>query len=320
MQAPIVSIRYPTANQNTLLTSICTSMDLNRFRGVFTALITPFSNGKVDEGAFERLVERQIAAGVHGLVPVGTTGETSTLSPEEHKRVVSLCVEIAGGRVPVMAGAGSNSTEEAIDFVRHASDCGADGALVVTPYYNRPNQEGLYRHYEAVNAAARIPVFVYNVPSRTSIDIANETLARLALLPRIAGIKDATGDVDRVTAQLKLCGPSWIMLSGDDPSALGYMAHGGHGCISVSSNVAPAACAAFCEASLAGDFAGARDIQGRLIRLHKALFLDASPSPTKFALSHLGYCREDARLPVIPCSPVHHEEIIAAMAEAGVTS
>jgi 4-hydroxy-tetrahydrodipicolinate synthase len=295
-------------------------MDLNRFKGVFTALITPFSNGKVDEGAFERLVERQIAGGVHGLVPVGTTGETSTLSPEEHKRVVSRCVEIAAGRVPVMAGAGSNSTEEAVDFVRHAGECGADGALVVTPYYNRPNQEGLYQHYSAVNAAARVPVFVYNVPSRTSVDIANDTLSRLAPLPWIAGIKDATGDMTRATVQLKSCGPSWTMLSGDDPTALGYMAHGGHGCISVSSNVAPEACAAMFEACLAGDYAGARQIQNRLIRLHKALFLDASPSPTKFALSRLGYCAEDARLPIIPCDPAHHAEIIAAMEEAGVIS
>jgi 4-hydroxy-tetrahydrodipicolinate synthase len=295
-------------------------MDLNRFKGVFTALITPFSNGKVDEDAFERLVERQIAAGVHGLVPVGTTGETSTLSAEEHKRVVTLCVEITAGRVPVMAGAGSNSTDEAIDFVRHAGDCGADGTLVVTPYYNRPNQEGLYQHYAAINAAAQVPVFVYNVPSRTSLDIANETLARLARLPWIAGIKDATGDMSRATTQLKSCGPSWALLSGDDPSALGYMAHGGHGCISVTSNVAPSACARMFEACLAGDFTRAREIQGRLIRLHKALFLDASPSPTKFALSRLGYCAEDARLPIIPCDPSHHAEIIAAMDEAGVTS
>lgn len=320
MRAPIVALQDLTANQNTLLTSICTLMNLNRFRGVFTALITPFSNGKVDESAFARLVERQIAAGVHGLVPVGTTGETSTLSPDEHKRVVSLCVEIAAGRVPVMAGAGSNSTDEAVDFVRHAGDCGADGALVVTPYYNRPNQEGLYQHYAAVNAVAQVPVFVYNVPSRTSIDIANDTLARLALLPWISGVKDATGEMVRATVQLKACGPSWIMLSGDDPSALGYMAHGGHGCISVSSNVAPAACAAMFEACLTGDYVAARDIQSRLIRLHKALFLDASPSPTKFALSRLGYCAEDTRLPIIPCDLAHHAEIIAAMDEAGVIS
>ena len=295
-------------------------MDLNRFKGVFTALVTPFSNGQVDEEAFVRLVERQIAAGAHGLVPVGTTGETSTLCPEEHKRVVRLCVETVAGRAPVMAGAGSNSTDEAIDFVRHAGDCGADGALVVTPYYNRPNQEGLYRHYAAVNAAASVPVFVYNVPSRTSVDISNATLARLSVLPNIVGIKDATGDLGRASLQSKQCGDGWVMFSGDDPSALGYMAHGGVGCISVTSNIAPGVCGAMFEACLAGDFSRAREIQGRLIRLHRALFLDASPSPTKFALARLGLCGEAARLPITPCDPSHHAEIIAAMDEAGVVA
>jgi len=295
-------------------------MNPNLFKGVFTALITPFSGGNVDEAAFARLVERQIAAGVHGLVPVGTTGETSTLSHEEHRRVVSLCVEVAGGRVPVIAGAGSNATEEALDFVRHAGECGADGALVVTPYYNRPNQEGLYRHYAALNHASRVPVFVYNVPSRTSIDISNDTLARLARLPNIAGVKDATGDMPRVSLQRKQCGESWVMLSGDDPSALGYMAHGGHGCISVTANVAPGACAAMFKACLAGDFAQARAVQANLIRLHKALFLDASPGPTKFALAHLGLCEEDARLPITACDTAYHAEILAAMDEAGVTA
>jgi 4-hydroxy-tetrahydrodipicolinate synthase len=308
------------ATPRVTFTSLCTLMNPNLFKGVFTALITPFSGGNVDEGAFTRLVERQIAAGVHGLVPVGTTGETSTLSPTEHKRVVSLCVEVAAGRVPVIAGAGSNATEEALDFVRHAGDCGADGALVVTPYYNRPNQEGLYRHYAALNDAARVPVFVYNVPSRTSVDITNDTLARLASLPNIAGVKDATGDMPRVSVQRKHCGDDWIMLSGDDPSALGYMAHGGHGCISVTANVAPGACAAMFEACLAGDYTGARGLQAQLIRLHKALFLDASPGPTKFALAHLGLCGEDARLPITSCHPSHHAEILAAMDEAGVTS
>ncbi len=295
-------------------------MNPNLFKGVFTALITPFSGGNVDEAAFVRLVERQIAAGAHGLVPVGTTGETSTLSHEEHRRVVSLCVEVAAGRVPVIAGAGSNATEEALDFVRHAGECGADGALVVTPYYNRPNQEGLYRHYAALNDAARVPVFVYNVPSRTSVDISNDTLVRLAGLSNIAGVKDATGDMARASVQRKQFGDQWIMLSGDDPSALGYMAHGGHGCISVTANVAPGACAAMFEACLAGDFVTARTLQNRLIRLHKALFLDASPGPTKFALAHLGLCAEDSRLPITACHPSHHGEILAAMDEAEVAS
>lgn len=293
-------------------------MTSKSFRGVFTALVTPFSDGRLDEKAFETLVERQIAAGVHGLVPVGTTGETSTLSHEEHKRVVSLCVEISAGRVPVIAGAGSNATEEAIDFLVHAKTAGADAALVVTPYYNRPSQEGLYQHYAALNAAADLPIFVYNVPSRTSIDITNETLARLSALPNIVGVKDATGDMVRASFQRRMCGEGWIMLSGDDPSALGYLAHGGHGCISVTANVAPAACAAFFDACLAGEWTTALALQDKLVRLHKALFLDASPGPTKFALSRLGLCVEESRLPITSCAEVHHAEILAAMAEAGV--
>jgi 4-hydroxy-tetrahydrodipicolinate synthase len=293
---------------------------MNRFKGVFTALVTPFKNNRVDEDAFVRLVERQIAAGVHGLVPVGTTGETSTLSHEEHRRVVKLCVDTARNRVPVIAGAGSNSTAEALDFIRHASDCGADAALVVTPYYNRPSQEGLYQHYASLAAATAMPIFVYNVPSRTSVDISNDTLARLSALPGIAGVKDATGDLARPSIQRKLCGPSWVMLSGDDPSGLGYMAHGGHGCISVTSNVAPGACAAFYEACLAEDYGAARDLQDRLIHLHKALFLDASPAPTKFALARLGLCEDAVRLPISPCDPSAHAAIIAAMEEAGASA
>src|SRR5690348_1271784 len=215
------------------------------FRGVMPALVTPFRDGAVDEGAFVALVERQIKGGVHGLVPVGTTGETSTLSHDEHRRVVELCVKTAAGRVPVVAGAGSNATAEAIELTRHAKAVGADAALVVTPYYNRPSQEGLYAHYRAINDAVQLPVLVYNVPSRTSVDISNETLARLAKLPNIVGVKDATGDLVRASFQRLWCGEDWVMLSGDDGSALGYLAHGGHGCISVTSNVAPELCAAF---------------------------------------------------------------------------
>lgn len=288
------------------------------FKGVLTALITPFRDGKVDESAFVELVERQIAGGVHGLVPVGTTGESATLSHEEHRRVVELCVQTARGRVPVIAGAGSNATAEAIDLVRHAKTVGADAALMVTPYYNRPSQEGLYRHYAAVNEAVQLPILVYNVPSRTSVDIANETLARLSALPNIVGVKDATGDIARVSLQRLTCGEDWVMLSGDDPSALGYVAHGGHGVISVTSNVAPDACAALANAALAGDLETARYWQDRLIRLHKALFLDASPSPTKFALAHLGLCGEEARLPIAPCSEAVKPQVLAAMREAGV--
>ncbi len=294
-------------------------MTSNPFKGVITALVTPFSQGVIDEVAFAALIERQIAGGVHGLVPVGTTGETSTLSHEEHKRVVSLCVEVVAGRVPVIAGAGSNATAEAVDFVRHARVAGADAALVVTPYYNRPSQEGLYRHYRSINDAVDLPVFVYNVPSRTSIDISNETLARLASLPNIVGVKDATGDMVRASFQRRQCGADWVMLTGDDPSALGYLAHGGHGCISVTANVAPAACAAFFNAAMAGDWRTALAWQDRLVRLHKALFLDASPAPTKFALARLGLCEEVSRLPILDCDPAHHAEILAAMEEAGIS-
>lgn len=288
------------------------------FRGVLPALVTPFRDGVVDEAAFVALVERQIAGGVHGLVPVGTTGETATLSHDEHRRVVELCIETTKGRVPIIAGAGSNSTAEAIELVRHAKAVGADAALCVTPYYNRPSQEGLYQHYRAINDAVQLPVFVYNVPGRTSGDISNETLARLSALPNIIGIKDATGDMTRVSFQRLMCGPEWIMLSGDDPSALGYMAHGGHGCISVTANVAPEGCAAFFDACMAGDWAAARDWQDRLVRLHKALFLDASPAPTKFALAYLGLCAEDCRLPITSCADSARPAILDAMREAGV--
>ena len=288
------------------------------FKGVFTALITPFSDGSVDEDAFVKLVECQIAAGVHGLVPVGTTGETSTLSHDEHRRVVELCVKTAAGRVPIIAGAGSNATDEAIELARHAKTIGADAALMVTPYYNRPSQEGLFRHYEAVANAVQIPVVVYNVPGRTGCDLANETLVRLSKLPNIIGIKDATGDLTRISHQRITCGEDWVLLSGDDPTALGYVAHGGHGCISVTSNVAPEAMATFFNAALAGDYETARYWQDRLIRLHKALFLDSSPAPTKFGLSRLGLCSEDVRLPLAPCNDAVKPQILEAMREAGV--
>jgi 4-hydroxy-tetrahydrodipicolinate synthase len=282
--------------------------------------VTPFRDGSLDEVAFRALVERQIDSGVHGLVPVGTTGETSTLSHAEHRRVVQLCVEVARGRAPVIAGAGSNSTAEAIELARHAKEVGADAALIVTPYYNRPSQEGLYRHYAAINEAVDLPVLVYNVPSRTSVDISNETLQRLSALPNIVGVKDATGDLPRASLQRLMCGEGWVMLSGDDPSALGYAAHGGHGCISVTANVAPKACADFFDTLLGGDWSGALAAQDRLVRLHKALFLDASPAPTKFALARLGLCAEDVRLPLAPCADAVKPAILEAMREAGVCS
>jgi 4-hydroxy-tetrahydrodipicolinate synthase len=288
------------------------------FKGVLPALVTPFRDGGVDEDAFVSLVERQIAAGVHGLVPVGTTGETATLSHDEHRRVVELCVSVARGRVPVIAGCGSNATAEAIELVRHAKTVGADAALVVTPYYNRPSQEGLYAHYAAINEAVQLPVLIYNVPARTSVDISNETLERLSKLPNMVGIKDATSDMTRASVQRLACGDDWVMLSGDDATALGYMAHGGHGCISVTVNVAPEQCVDFYNAALAGDWPSALYGQDRLIRLHRALFADASPSPTKFAMSHLGLCLADARLPITPCSEAARVEVMAALRDAGV--
>lgn len=272
------------------------------FKGVIPALITPFRDGALDEEAFIALVERQIAGGVHGLVPVGTTGETATLSHDEHRRIVSLCIETARGRVPVIAGCGSNSTKEAIELCRHAKAEGAHGALVVTPYYNRPSQEGLYQHYAAINEAVQIPVLIYNVPGRTGVDISNETVARLSRLPNIVGVKDATGDLVRQSLMRLECGEDFCLLSGDDPTALGYMAHGGHGVISVTSNVAPEQMALFMNACLNGDWAAALHWQDRLVRLHKGLFADASPSPTKFAMAQMGLCAEEARLPVTPCA------------------
>jgi 4-hydroxy-tetrahydrodipicolinate synthase len=288
------------------------------FKGVLPALVTPFRDGAVDEEAFIRLVERQVAGGVHGLVPVGTTGESATLSHDEHRRVVEICIATAAGRVPVVAGAGSNSTEEAIELVRHAKAVGADAALVVAPYYNRPSQEGLFAHFKAINDAVEMPVLVYNVPSRTVVDISNEILARLSKLPNIVGVKDATGDLALASSQRLMCGEGWTMLSGNDDSALGYMAHGGHGAISVTANVAPEQVSAFYNHALAGEWPDALYGQDRLIRLHKALFSDASPSPTKFALAHLGLCAEDARLPIIPASEASRAEVLAGMRDAGV--
>lgn len=288
------------------------------FRGSITALVTPFQDGAVDEKAFRALVERQISAGTHGLAPVGTTGESATLTAEEQFRIVELCVEVAGGRAPVIAGTGSNDTADAIRRVRHAKSVGADAALQVTPYYNRPSQEGLYRHFAAIGDAVELPLIVYDVPSRTGVTFTVETLARLAELPNILGIKDATGDLAKASLIRQACGDDFVHLSGDDGSALGYMAHGGDGCISVSANVAPEACAAFQDACLRSDYETARYWQARLIGLHKALFLDASPAPAKFALSTLGLCTEEVRLPLTPCAEAARPAVLDAMREAGV--
>lgn len=288
------------------------------FRGVMPALVTPFRNGAVDEDAFVALVERQIAAGVHGVVPVGTTGESATLSHEEHRRVIELCVQTVRGRVPVIAGAGSNSTSEAIALTQFAKQVGADAALVVAPYYNRPSQEGLYAHFAAINDAVQIPILTYNVPSRTVVDISNAVLARLARLPNIVGIKDASGDLGRASLQRLECGEDWVMLSGNDDMGLGYIAHGGHGCISVTCNVAPELCVQLYNDALSGQWAGALYTQDRLIRLHKALFADASPAPAKFAMAHLGLCSEETRLPISPCSEPARAEVLEGLRDAGL--
>ncbi|WKL56475.1 4-hydroxy-tetrahydrodipicolinate synthase [Asticcacaulis sp. ZE23SCel15] len=288
------------------------------FHGVITALITPFKDGEVDYAAFEALVEHQIKSGVHGLVPVGTTGETSTLTMAEHKSIVELCVKTAAGRVKVIAGAGSNSTAEALELTQHAKAVGADAALVVAPYYNKPSQEGMYQHYKHLNDNVQIPVMMYNVPGRTVVDLSNATVARLAQLPNIVGIKDATGDLARASMMRLEVPEDFALISGDDPTLLGYMAHGGHGVISVTSNVAPAQMVELYKAAAAGDFATARAIQDKLINLHKALFYDASPSPTKYALSRLGQCTDEVRLPITACAADVRPKVDEAMRLAGL--
>ena len=294
-------------------------MTLNdKLRGSFTALITPFKNGKVDEKAFAEFVEWQISEGTNGLVPVGTTGESPTLSHDEHKRVVELCIEVAAGRVPVIAGAGSNSTEEAIDFTRHAKKVGADAVLTVCPYYNKPTQEGLFLHFQAVAKAVDIPIIVYNVPARTITDISVETLARLVKLPQIVGIKDATANMNRASQQRARLGERFIMLSGEDATALGFNAHGGQGCISVTANVAPKLCAEFQAATLCGDFAAALKLQDRLLPLHDSLFLETNPGPVKYAVSRLGLCDDGARLPLSPVTAATKKIVDDAMRHAGL--
>lgn len=288
------------------------------FKGSIPALVTPFRDGCVDEDSFSAFVEWQIAEGSHGLVPCGTTGESATLTRAEHHRVVALCVEVARKRVPVIAGCGSNDTATAIEHLDHAAKVGADAALVVTPYYNRPSQEGLYQHYKALSDAAKLPIILYNVPARTSVDMSVETMARLAKLPNIVGVKDATGNVARVSAQRLACGGDFQQISGNDDMALGFMAHGGIGCISVSANVAPKLCAQFQDACLAGDWATARALQDRLYPLHAALFSDASPGPTKYALECLGKMTGELRLPLVAASDASRTAVDAALVHAGI--
>jgi 4-hydroxy-tetrahydrodipicolinate synthase len=290
------------------------------FRGSFTALVTPFKNGSVDEKAFRDIVDWQISEGTNGLVPVGTTGESPTLSHDEHKQVVEWCIDQADGRVPVIAGSGSNSTVEAIELSRHAEEAGADGVLIVTPYYNKPTQEGLYQHYKAINDAIGIPIIIYNIPGRSIVDMSVETMARLYELKNIAGVKDATANMARVSQQRAAMGPDFNQLSGEDITALGFMVHGGHGCISVTSNVAPRLCAEFQAACLKGDFAGALKLQDKLTPLHINLFVETSPAPIKYAMSLIGKCANTVRLPMVPASENAQTAVRQAMVHAGLTN
>jgi 4-hydroxy-tetrahydrodipicolinate synthase len=280
---------------------------MTSLQGIYTALITPFSGGKLDEPAFQAFVEWQIGQGVHGLVPCGTTGESPTLSHEEHNRVVDLCVEVAKGRVPVMAGTGSNSTEEAIMLTRHAKEAGADAALVVAPYYNRPTQEGLYQHFKAV-AAVGLPVVIYNIPGRSGVNITDDTLARLADVANIAGVKDATGDLARPYT-LRMKTKKLTLFSGEDMTAVAFNASGGQGCISVSSNIMPKRCAQVQEACLAGDYVKALALHDEIAALHDVMFCETSPGPVKFAASLMGKCKPDLRLPLVQPSENSKKQI-----------
>ena len=284
------------------------------------ALVTPFTqDGTVDEKAFRALCEWQIAEGSHGLVPVGTTGESPTLTHDEHKRIVEICIKVAGGRVPVIAGCGSNNTAEAVDFVRFASDAGADACLVVTPYYNKPSQRGMTAHFETLADATTLPIFIYNIPGRSIVDMLPDTMGALSRSrSNLAGVKDATAKLDRVSAQRAACGADFCQLSGEDATALAFNAHGGVGCISVTANVAPRLCAEFQEASLSGNRDRAIELQDRLFPLHSALFVEPNPGAAKFALSLLGRCENVQRLPLVPIAAETEALVRDAMAHAGL--
>lgn len=291
---------------------------MKTIHGSIPALITPFKDGAVDWAALEALVEWQITEGSHGLVPVGTTGESPTLSHEEHRAVVSAVVKAAAGRVPVIAGAGSNNTAEAVDLIRHAESAGADAALVVTPYYNKPTQAGMVAHYQALHDASSLPIIIYNIPGRSVVDMSPETMGKLAALPRIIGVKDATGKIERVSQQRATCGADFLQLSGEDATALAFNAQGGRGCISVTANVAPRLCAEFQAATLAGDYAKALTYQDRLMPLHEAIFLEPGVAGAKYALSLLGRCRNELRLPLLPVTPGVEARLRAALGHAGL--
>ncbi len=289
------------------------------FKGSFTALITPFRNGALDEDALADIVEWQIAEGIHGLVPVGTTGESPTLDYDEHKRVIELTIEVARKRVPIIAGTGSNSTAEAIELSEHARNAGADAILIVTPYYNKPTQEGLYQHYKAINDAVDIPIVIYNIPGRSVVDMSVATMARLFQLKNVVGVKDATANIGRVTLQRLAMGETFCQLSGEDGTALGFNAHGGQGVISVASNVAPRLVADLQNATLAGDYKTALALQDRLMPLFDAMFVETNPGPVKYAASRLGFCSDEMRLPMVPVSDAGKRVVDAALAQVGVT-
>ncbi len=294
------------------------TLDLHRLRGSMPALVTPFRGGEIDMPAFEAFVEWQIASGSHALVPVGTTGESPTLSHAEHHGLISRTVALAAGRVPVIAGCGSNDTATALAHLQHAHRAGADAALLVVPYYNKPSQAGLLAHFTRLAEATPLPIILYNIPGRSVADLATETMAELAKLPTIVGVKDATGNIARVSAQRAACGAGFIQLSGNDDMALAFNAMGGVGAISVTANVAPALCAAFQEATLAGDYAAALALNDRLWPLHAALFTDSSPGPTKYALARLGKMSGEVRLPITEPSAVSRAAVDAALAHAGL--
>ena len=288
------------------------------FKGSIVALVTPFKKGKVDLDTFQQLVEWHVASGTHGLVPCGTTGETPTLSTEEHKSVIKACLEAANGKVPVIAGAGSNATDKAVDLARFADKSGADGILVVTPYYNKPTQEGMYQHFKAVNDAIGIPVILYNVPGRTGVEISVETVVRLAALKNIAGIKDASVDLGRPLQLRVALGDDFIQLSGEDATVAAYLAQGGHGCISVTANVAPRLCADLHNAWQKKDWKNFERARDALLPLHKALFIETSPSPAKYCLTRLGKINEELRLPLVPVTAPTRQKLDEAMEFAGI--
>jgi 4-hydroxy-tetrahydrodipicolinate synthase len=287
-------------------------------RGSIPALITPMKDGAVDEAAFRKLVNWQIAQGSHGLVPCGTTGESPTLSHDEHMRVIEICVEEANGRVPVIAGAGSNATAEAIALTRHAKKVGADAVLSVTGYYNKPSQEGQYRHFMAIAEAVDIPILVYNIPGRAIVEIGVETMARLAKHKNIVGVKDATANLMRPSRERGAIGKDWRLISGEDGTALGYMAHGGHGCISVTANIAPKLCSDFQNACMQGAFEQALQLQDRLMPVHDAMFCEPSPAPVKYAASLLGLCTDEVRLPLVSATDEARAKVKAALTDAGI--